>query len=261
VATLKRRIRAGDQAAGPDGLTISETLTAVANRVHELVEEQHRCFLEEIQPLLAAEGIVLLRPKEASEEQQRFLRDYFRRTLLPVLTPLAVDPGHPFPYLGNRSLCLVASIRPSAPSALPQSSLAVIHIPSQVLPRFVPLPDPHGRHVFVLLEDVIRLQLPTLYTGYDILSTHAIRVTRDADIQMRGRPVDLLTSVEESLRGRRLGTAVRLQHDADLPPEILATLLEELELQPEDLYENEGFTAFSDLLQLYSALDVPRLKD
>ena len=80
VATLKRRIRAGDQAAGPDGLTISETLTAVANRVHELVEEQHRCFLEEIQPLLAAEGIVLLRPKEASEEQQRFLRDYFRRT-------------------------------------------------------------------------------------------------------------------------------------------------------------------------------------
>ena len=137
----------------------------------------------------------------------------------------------------------------------------MIHIPSQVLPRFVPLPDPYGRHVFVLLEDVIRLQLPTLYTGYDILSTHAIRVTRDADIQMRGRPVDLLTSVEESLRGRRLGTAVRLQHDADLPPEILATLLEELELQPEDLYENEGFTAFSDLLQLYSALDVPRLKD
>ena len=125
VATLKRRIRAGDHAAGPDGLTFSETLAAVANRVHELVEEQHRCFLEEIQPLLAAEGIVLLRPKEASEEQQRFLEEYFRRTLLPVLTPLAVDPGHPFPYLGNRSLCLVASIRPSAPSTLPNSALSV----------------------------------------------------------------------------------------------------------------------------------------
>src|SRR6266481_6879976 len=145
VATLKRRIRAGDHAAGPDGLTFSETLAAVAHRVHELVEEQHRCFLEEIQPLLAAEGIVLLRPKEASEEQQRFLEDYFRRTLLPVLTPLAVDPGHPFPYLGNRSLCLVASIRPSAPSALPHSALSVIHIPSQVVPRFVALPDPAGR--------------------------------------------------------------------------------------------------------------------
>jgi len=158
-------------------------------------------------------------------------------------------------------MCLVASIRPSAPSALPQSSLAVIHIPSHVLPRFVPLPDPYGRHVFVLQEDVIRLMLPSLYTGYDILSTHAIRVTRDADVQMRGRPVDLLASVEESLRERRLGSAVRLQYDADLPQEILSTLMEELELQPEDLYESEGFTAFSDLLQLYGSLDVPRLKE
>jgi polyphosphate kinase len=261
VATLKRRIHAGEPTSGPDDLTAAETLAAVSARVHQLVDEQHRCFLQEIQPLLSAEGIVLLRPKDLAGEQERFLEEYFRRTVLPVLTPLAVDPGHPFPYIGNRSLCLVASMRPAAPSALPQSSLAVIHIPSQVLPRFVPLPDPYGRHVFVLLEDVIRLQLPRLYTGYDILSTYTIRVTRDADIQMRGRPVDLLASVEESLRGRRLGSAVRLQYDADLPSEILGTLLEELELQPEDLYENEGFTSFSDLLQLYSTLDVPRLKD
>jgi polyphosphate kinase len=261
VATLKRRAHAGEPTSGPDDFTAAETLAAVSGRAHQLVDEEHRCFLQEIQPLLAAEGILLLRPKDLSGEQERFLEEYFRRTVLPVLTPLAVDPGHPFPYIGNRSLCLVASMRPAAPSALPQSSLAVIHIPSQVLPRFVPLPDPYGRHLFVLLEDVIRLQLPRLYTGYDILSTYTIRVTRDADIQMRGRPVDLLASVEESLRGRRLGSAVRLQYDADLPPEILGTLLEELELQPEDLYENEGFTSFSDLLQLYSTLDVPRLKD
>jgi polyphosphate kinase len=261
VANLKRLMHAGELTEGPDDLTAAETLAAVSARTHQLVDEQHRCFLQEIQPLLAAEGIVLLRPKDLSGEQERFLEEYFRRTVMPVLTPLAVDPGHPFPYIGNRSLCLVASLRPSAPSALPQSSLAVLHIPSQVLPRFIPLPDPHGRHVFVLLEDVIRLQLPRLYTGYDILSTYTIRVTRDADIQMRGRPVDLLASVEESLRGRRLGSAVRLQYDADLPPEILTTLLEELELQPDDLYESEGFTSFADLLQLYSALDIPRLKD
>ncbi len=261
VATLKRRLHAGEPTSGPDGLTTAETLAAVSARVHQLADEQHRCFLQEIQPLLADEGVVLLRPKELTGEQQRFLEEYFRRTVLPVLTPLAVDPGHPFPYLGNRSMCLVASIRPAAPSTLPHSSLAIIHIPSQVLPRFVPLPDAHGRHVVILLEDVIRLQLPSLYNGYDILSSHAIRVTRDADIQMRGRPEDLLASIEESLRERRLGTAVRLQYDADLPPDILTTLLEELELQPEDLYEGEGFTAFSDLLQLYAALDVPRLKD
>jgi len=261
VATLKRRIEAGDKAPGPDGLTPAETKAAMVARIHELGDLQHRCFLEEIQPLLAAEGIVLLRPKETSDEQQRFLEDYFRRTLLPVLTPLAVDPGHPFPYLGNRSLCLVASIRPSAPSALPHSALSVVHIPSQVLPRFVALPDPAGRQVFMLLEDVIRLHLPNIYNGYDIVSTHAIRVTRDAALQPPGRPEDLLASIEESLRERRLGTAVRLQHDGDLPPDILAMLLDELELSPEDRYEDEGFTAFSDLFQLYTAVDVPRLKD
>ncbi|PYM70066.1 MAG: polyphosphate kinase 1 [Candidatus Rokuibacteriota bacterium] len=261
VAALKRRIAAGDQAAGPDGMSSTETLSAVAARVHELVDEQHRCFLEEIQPLLAAEGIFLLRPKEASDEQQRFLEDYFRRMLLPVLTPLAVDPGHPFPYLGNRSLCLVASIRAAVPSVLPHSTLSVIHIPSQVLPRFVPLPDAPGKHSFMLLEDVIRLHLPTIYNGYEIVSSHAIRVTRDAYLQPRGGREDLLVSIEESLRERRLGTAVRLQHDGDLPPDILATLLEELELSPEDLFEGEGFAAFSDLFQLYTAVDAPRLKD
>ena len=261
VATLKRRIETGDKAPGPDGLTAAETKATMAARIHDLVDEQHRCFLEEIQPLLAAEGIVLLRPKETSEEQQRFLEEYFRRTLLPVLTPLAVDPSHPFPYLGNRSLCLVASVRPSAPSALPHSALSVIHIPSQVLPRFVALPDPAGKQVFMLLEDVIRLHLPTIYNGYDILSSHAIRVTRDAILEPPGRPEDLLASIEESLRERRLGTAVRLQHDGDLPPDILATLLDELELSPEDLYEDKGFTAFSDLSQLYAAANVARLKD
>ena len=261
VAELKRRIHSGDQDTGPDGLTPAETMAAVVSRVHELVDEQHRCFLEEIQPLLAAEGILLLRPKEASEAQQQFLEDYFRRTLLPVLTPLAVDLGHPFPYLGNRSLCLVASIRSSKPSALPHTSLSVIHIPGQVLPRFVPVADPGGKQVFMLLEDVIRLHLPSLYNGYDILSSYAIRVTRDSDLQPHGRPEDLLTSIEESLRERRLGAAVRLQYDADLPVDILRTLLDELELSPEDLYEGEGFTAFSDLFQLYAAVDMPRLKD
>src|SRR5213592_3900425 len=261
VAALKRRVHAGDQTAGPDGLTPTETTAAVAARVRELVNAQHHCFLGEIQPLLTAEGIVLLRPKEISDEQERFLEEYFRRTLLPVLTPLAVDPGQPFPYLGNRSPCLVVSIRPSTPSALLVSSLSVIHIPSQVLPRFVALPDPTGRHVFMLLEDVIRLHLPSIYNGYDILSSHAIRVTRDAVLQPPGRPDDLLASIEESLRERRLGTAVRLQHDGDLPPDILATLLDELELSPEDLYEDEGFAAFADLFQLYATVDVSRLKD
>src|SRR5262245_33929815 len=261
MAGLKRQVHAGDLTTGPDGMNAAEHLAAVSAKVHELVAIQHRVFLEEIQPLVAAEGVHILRPKEINEAQHQFLEEYFRRTLLPVLTPLAIDPGHPFPYLGNRSLCLVASIRPSIPSALPSTSLAVVHIPSQVVPRFVALPAPAGQYAFMLLEDVIRMQLPRLYHGYDILSCHAIRVTRDADLQIpRGR-ADLLSTIEASLRERRMGAAVRLQYEADLPAGVLTTLVEELELGPEDLYEGEGFTAFSDLFQLYQAVDLPRLKE
>jgi polyphosphate kinase len=262
VAGLKRLILSRDQTPGSDGMTPGEAMGAIAARTHELVEQQHRCFLEELAPRLAAEGIHLVRPKETDEAQQAFLEEFFRRSILPVLTPLAIDPGHPFPYLGNRSLCLVASIRPSIPSALPSTSLAVVHIPSQVVPRFIALPAPAGQYAFMLLEDVIRMQLPRLYRGYDILSCHAIRVTRDADLQIpRGRAQDLLSTIEASLRERRMGAAVRLQYDADLPPGVLTTLVEELELGPEDLYEGEGFTAFSDLFQLYQAVDLPALKE
>jgi polyphosphate kinase len=263
VAEQKRRLRAGDQSTNADGMTPAEALAALSARARELVAQQHRVFLQEIEPLLAAEGVRLLRPKDITDAQRAAVDEYFRRTILPVLTPLAVDPGHPFPYLGNRSLCLIAAIRPTAPSALPSAAQAVIvHIPSQVLPRFVPLPEAPGRYAFMLLEDVIRLHLPAIYEGYEIVSSDAIRVTRDADLlPPRGRVQDLLTSVEERLRERRMGDAVRLQCDADLPADLLALLLDELELTPDDVYADEGFTAFSDLIQLYAAVDLPRLKD
>jgi polyphosphate kinase len=263
VADLKQRIWAGDQSAAPDGLSPAQTLAAVSERVHKLGQEQHRCFLADIQPRLVAEGIRIIRPKEVTPEQAAVLDDYFRRTLLPVVTPLAIDPGHPFPHLVNRALCLVVSLRPTAPSPLPSASLAVIHIPAQVIPRFIRLPSAPGEHSFMLLEDVVRLHLPRLYHGYEILSAHAIRVTRDADVPLTvGRTTeDLMKAIEESLRERRMGDAVRLQYDPDLPPEVLGRLVAELELEPGDLYPGEGFTAFTDLGQLYAAVDLPRLKD
>ena len=179
-----------------------------------------------------------------------------------MLTPLAIDPGHPFPHLANRSLCLVASIRPVTSSLLPHASLAVVHIPGLVVPRFVALPAAPGQYAFVLLEDVIRLHLPLLYNGYEVISCHAIRVTRDAEFEVkRGRADDLLTSIEAGLRERRMGDAVRLQCEAGLPEEVRAALVDELELSAEDLYHGEGFTAFSDLFQLYAAVNLPRLKD
>ena len=262
VAGLKRRVRAGDGTTGPDGLTASQTLAAVAERARRLSDEQHRCFLDQLEPLLAVEGIRVLSPAELTPEQERFLDAYFHRTVLPVVTPLAIDPGHPFPHLGNRSLCLVASLTPTAPSPLPQAALSVVHIPTSVVPRFVPLPASPGEYAFILLENVIRLYLPRIYHGYTINSCHAIRVTRDADLTTPvGRDEDLLTAIEESLRDRRMGTAVRLQYDVDLPADILATIVDELELESADLYEARGFIAFADLFQLYAAVDLPRLKD
>jgi polyphosphate kinase len=262
VARLKRLLLEGDQRADPDGLTPAETLTAVSKRVHELAEDQHLCFLNNIMPQLSSEGIHLIRPEEMSGAQERFLEEFFQRTLYPIVTPLAIDPAHPFPYLANRSLCLVVSLYPTPVSRLPQTELSIVHIPTQVAPRFIPLPAREGQHAFMLLEDLLRHYLPRLYHGFDIRFCHAIRVTRDADFGLtRRHDENLLMTIEQGVRERRMGDAVRLQYDPDLPKEIVEQLVEELELGGEDLYAGKGFTAFTDLFQLYNAINAPRLKD
>ena len=260
VAGLKRR--ANNSGTASDGVTRASALTAISQKVHELAEEQHLCFLDTISPQLTSEGIYLLRPEEISRDQEQFLEDYFRKTLYPIVTPLAIDPGHPFPYLANRSLCLVVSLQAKDTSPLPQTELSIVHIPGQIVRRFIQLPSKEGQYAFVLLEDVLRQYLPRLYHGFDLLSTHAIRVTRDAEFGVvRRRNEDLLMTIEQGIRERRMGDAVRLQYDPDLPKELLTQLMEELELTGEDLYPARGFTAFTDLLQLYTAVNVPRLKD
>jgi polyphosphate kinase len=262
VARLKRLIREGDLTAAPDGLTAAESLTAISKRVHELAEEQHQCFLNTVLPQLTGEEIHLVRPEEMSREQERFLEEFFHRTLYPIVTPLAIDPGHPFPYLANRSLCLIFSLRATIASRLPHTDLSVVHIPTHVAPRFIALPTREGQYAFVLLEDALRQYLPRLYHGFEILSCHAIRVTRDADFLVpRRRDEDLLGAIEQGVRERRMGDAVRLQFDPDLPAPIVAKLVEELELAVEDLYPGKGFTAFTDLFQLYSSVNAARLKD
>jgi polyphosphate kinase len=262
VARLKRMIDDGDQSADPDSLTPAQTLTAISKRVHDLAAEQHLCFLNTIMPQLSAEGIHLVRPEEMSGEQERFLEEFFQRTLYPIVTPLAFDPGHPFPYLANRSLCLVVALRPTIASRLPHTDLSIVHIPTQVAPRFIPLPARDGQHAFMLLEDVLHHYLPRLYHGFEIRSCHAIRVTRDADFLVsRRQDENLLLMIEKGVRERRMGDAVRLQYDPDLSHETVAQLVDELELTGEDLYPGKGFTAFTDLFQLYGAVNVPRLKD
>src|SRR5918996_1629417 len=261
VAGLKRQA-SGDWPDDSGGVAAQAILRAISQRVHELTEEQHLCFLDTILPRLSAEGIHLLRPEEMTGEQEQRLEEFFQRTLYPIITPLAIDAGHPFPYLTNRSLSLVVSLRAKISSPLPHTELSIVHIPGQVVPRFIQLPMREGRYAFILLEHVLRYYLPRFYHGFEILSTHAVRVTRDAEFGLvRRRDEDLLMTIEQGIRERRMGDAVRLQYDPDLPKEVLTQLVEELELSGEGLYPGKGCTAFTDLFQLYATANIPRLKD
>src|ERR1044071_2390877 len=253
VAGLKRQL-ASDPMSNTNGTAHEAILRAISRRVHELTDEQHRVFLSTVLPPLTREGVHLVRPEELTYDKEQFLEEFFKRTLYPTFRP--------FPYLTNRSLSLVVSLRPVAPSPLPHTELSIVHIPGQVVPRFIQLPAKEGQYAFILLEHVLRRYLPRFYHGFEIVSTHAVRVTRDAEFGLvRRRDQDLLMTIEKGIRARRMGDAVRLQYDPDLPKELLTQLVEELELTADDLYPGKGFTAFTDLFQLYNAMNIPRLKD
>jgi polyphosphate kinase len=265
VAGIWRQIDAGITVPGPDGLTPRQVLEQVSGRIHALALRQHQLFHATIEPQLAMHGIRVLGPGDLDPAQLEFTQDHFRAALAPLITPLAVDPGHPFPRLANRALVLVAALEAEdrlEQDNLPLSELSIIHVPASVVPRFLRVPSAQGTFHFVTIEDVVRMNLDHLFSGYTIRSCHAIRVTRDSDLPVEEDPnEDLMETVEEYLRDRRRGAAVRLQYERGLAPELLDLLIQELELSPEDLYPTEGFTAFSDLMQFYGQADVPNLKD
>lgn len=265
VAGIWRQIDAGITQAAADGRTPRQVLEEVSGRIHDLARRQHELFHLVIKPLLAREGISILKPAELGPEQAAFARAHFENELLPLITPLAVDTGHPFPRLNNRMLVLMAELEAEAlpeEEPFPVSELAVIPIPTSVSARFLRLPSERGTHVFIMLEDVVRMHIGQVFRGYRVRNCHALRVTRDSDLPVEEDPTeDLMKTVEEHLRSRRRGAVVRLQYEQGLSPVLLEMLIEELELSPEDLYPSEGFAAFSDLFQLYSLLDLPHLKD
>jgi len=262
VAGIKHQVSAGVEEGGPDGLTPPRVIEAVAARAHELTALQHRCFNEEIRPQLEKHGVRLLAPQALNDKQRQFLDEYFRKTVFPVITPLALDPGHPFPHLANNTLCLAMQLEPLQPSPIPSSSTGFVHVPSGVLPRFIKLPAEPDKHDFILLEDAIRMNIQHLFNGYDARNCVPIRVTRDSDMLIdEDTAGDLMTTVEEGLRRRRRGSAVRLQYHSSLPADVLGMLVDELELKDCDLYPADDVVAFSDLMELYGVIDLPTLRD
>ncbi len=259
-AGIWRQVDAGVTTPGPDGLAPRSVLEAVSARVHALVAQQHRT-LRALLPELAEHNVHVRRPRDLDAAQRTFLADVFRRQILPVITPVAIDPAHPFPWLANRALCLMVQLEPQAEGDLPTARQCVIHMPAGQLPRFVRVPGDDGAHVFVLLEDVVRMHCGELFTGAKVLSARAIRATRDAELDLQpDRAEDLLVTIEDAVRNRRLGAAVRLQYERGLPAEQLRLLVKELELDTVDLFPTEGMTALTDLVQLYGAIQLPHLK-
>jgi len=254
VAGLKDQLAAGVRTASPDGMTPAEALRAIRTRVVELVEWQSRIFTESVAPALTAAGVRLSGWERLDSGDKGFLVAAFERAIFPVLTPLAVDPGHPFPYISNLSMNLAVLVSDPVKG---ETRFARVKVPP-LLPRFVVLPD--GER-FVPLEQVIAVQLPALFPGMVIGEHKAFRVTRNADLALEEDGADdLLEAVEDELRRRRFGRAVRLEVDAGTSQEIRSLLARELELDPGDCYEIPTVIDLGGLWAVYG-LDRPDLHE
>ena len=224
VAGLEDQVAAELRTRSPDGMRPTEQLQAITAMVAELVQRQSDLFSDEIVPALAGAGMVLSEWHSLDEEARAFLVDVFNRQIFPVLTPLAVDPGHPFPYISNLSLNLVVRVVDPASG---QDRIARVKVPP-LLPRFVVLPD--GER-FVPLEQVIAAHLDTLFPSMTIAEQYAFRVTRNADVSVQEDEADdLLAAVELELHRRRFGQAVRLEAAADITDELLEMLVTEVDV-------------------------------
>jgi polyphosphate kinase len=247
VAGLKEQLEAAAATVSPDGLTPAAQLAAIRRRVEELYRRQYRLFAEELLGALAEAGIVLVDAAGLEGPDAERVAAYFRERIFPVLTPLAVDPAHPFPYISHLSLNLAALVRHPDRGL---SRFARVKVPPS-LPRWVEV----GQGRLVPLEQVIAVHLPALFPGMRIISSSAFRLTRDNDLEVREEGADdlLVTIRDELLRHRRRAQAVRLEITAEMPEEVLALLVRELELEPDDVYRLPG------LLDLSAAGDLPGL--
>jgi polyphosphate kinase len=257
IAGLKRRQSTGLTVRSPDGLSIREQLVRVTERTQELMHRHANAFLKDVAPRLEDENIRIVHWEDLSDPDSMRLREYFRDQVFPVLTPLAVDPAHPFPYISGLSLNLAVSVRDGETGI---SHFARVKVPNNV-PRFVPVGADDSGATFLPLEDLIAAQLPQLFPGLEVVAHHLFRVTRNADLEVEeDRDEDLLQALERELARRRFGPAVRLEVTDSMDPQILELLLSELEIGRQDVVVVPGLLDLASLWQLHE-VDRPELKD
>jgi polyphosphate kinase len=264
VAGLKQQMEAGVIELSSDGLTPSEQLLAIRQVALDLMRDARKC-LQQLLPLLSEAGIHILDYEALTDQQRTAANAYFEQVVFPVLTPLAFDPGRPFPYISNMSMNLAVLIRDQAG----QERFARVKVP-KTLPRLLPVKKPEDAPdgmsgaqpaTLVWLEQVIAANLYRLFPGMEVVEAHPFRVTRDAEVAIQQMEAeDLLETIERSVRERRFGSVVRVTVDSSMPSTIRDILIENMEIDPHDLYMVDPPLGTSDLMTLH-ALDRPALKD
>jgi polyphosphate kinase len=259
VAALKQQVAAEVHKRSNEGRLPAEQLAAISERLRPSLVRFATLLRDELMPALAREGIAILKYGDLGEGQRAELRRLFDERVFPVLTPLAVDQGHPFPYISNLSLSLGVEMYESTDDG-PQLHFARVKVPSS-LSRLIPLAAEDGSAHFVMLEDVIAHNLDALFPGMEIRASYCFRVTRDADLDLQEDEADdLLRMIESELRKRRFGEPVRLEVEAAMPERLRAMLLEALSLGEVDLYALDAILGTNDLFTLVN-LERPELHD
>lgn len=254
-AGLMQRIEDGYREPGYDGLRPSESLATLTAEIHSFVAAQYKCWNELLLPQLRRQGVHLLDWPELDDEARAFAKDYFQRDVDPLLTPISIDPAHPFPRVLNKALCLALLLRAKRRSSGPQV-LGVVTVP-RALPRFVRLPAPEGRYHYLLLQDLIAQHLAGMYRGYEVLAHASFRVTRNSNLYFEEEEArSLLETIRVELHNRRKGDAVRLEIEAGADPEIIERLRVNFELDEDQVFRGEGPVNLSRLMFFYG--DVKR---
>ena len=265
VASLKSQIEAGVQTLSDDGLTPSQQLAKVREALAPLLSQQQAHYRHYLKHQLAEAGVHLIDYARLNHQQKSWINTYFQNAIFPVLTPLAVDPAHPFPFISNLSLNIAALIRDPESG---QQQFARVKVPQKNLPRFVQLPvelsehEPTPVYTAVPLEQVVAFNLQLLFPGMTVEGHYFFRVTRDADLELRDLEADdLMEALQQGLRKRRMGgEVVRLEVADEMPQEVVDLLLEGTGVEPADLYRVNGPLGLDDLMSLM-AVPLPKLKD
>ncbi|WP_374544818.1 RNA degradosome polyphosphate kinase [Rhodoblastus sp.] len=255
VAGIRGQLRSGVETPSEDGLTPAEQLPLINARVSELAEEQVRLW-RQLQDELKAEHILFVDPAELNKTEKLWLDDHFFLHIFPVLTPLAVDPAHPFPFIPNLGLTLALDLLHLQTGARMK---ALVRMPSKI-DRFIRLPDaPAGGARLVLLDSVIFTHIQKLFPGYTVKARGAFRVIRDSDLEVEEEAEDLVRLFETALKRRRRGSVIRLETDAQMPADLRAFVAEELDVQSEEIIALDGMLAMKDLSEVVG-LPRPELK-